>query len=97
MSAARLGLARLFFLSIFSAWALVMVYVGLSVLLGPAATPEISVRWLKVAALGLVAGGVFIFALLAARCFPLANPQVTLAFELTPWVLMLGVLIGGWL
>lgn len=97
MSAARLGLTRLFFLTIFSAWALVMVYVGLSVLLGPVATPEISARWLRVAALGLVAGGVFIFALLAARCFPQANPQVTLSFELAPWVLMLGVLIGGWL
>lgn len=111
MAQARALVLRTLFILVVGAWALAMVYTGLGVLLdGHGLIPDPSIaastlttgptspaRWLRVGALVLVSGGVFVFALAAGRCFPLASQRVKLMCELSPWVAALLVLVVGWL
>ncbi|MBY0312477.1 MAG: hypothetical protein K2W85_10430 [Phycisphaerales bacterium] len=104
MARARAIALRALFLLVAGAWALAMVYTGLGVLLNqwvlvdpPGPGPESPARWLRVGALVLVTGGVFVFALAASRCFPLASQRVKLVCELSPWAAALVVLVVGWL
>lgn len=105
MVRARALALRALFLLVAGAWALAMVYTGLGVLLNQwdladplkASAGVAPDRWLRVGALVLVTGGVFVFALAASRCFPLASQKVKLVCELSPWAGALVVLVVGWL
>lgn len=78
-------------------WSAVMVVVGtLLVLEWPARFGWWEEPW-RIFGAALIAAGQFIFALVAARMFPIASPRVTGAFEVLPWLGLAVLLAGGWL
>ncbi len=77
-------------------WAFVMVGFGLLVALDLAFRPGMTLPAPFLVLFGslLVAAGQFIFALVASRMFPLANPRLTAAIEVLPLVGFAAVAIG---
>lgn len=74
----------------------VMNVMGLLVMLDWPEKLGLSERWAWRCGVVLIAMGQYFYASLAAQLFPAANPKLSGAFELLPWVVVVvGVLIGG--
>jgi hypothetical protein len=71
-----------------TAWALVMVGFGLLIAIDLPGRPRMTLPAPILVLLGaaLVAAGEFVFALVASRMFPLANPRLTATIEVLPIV-----------
>lgn len=95
MKPTAIGPWNAFLLLISGAMGWVMVWMGLWVVLELPHVLDVSSRWYRTGGAALIAGGIFIFAYCAARCFPRADPRLKLACELTPWIGLVGFVIGG--
>lgn len=80
-----------------SIWAVVMAVAGLWVLAFVPILDQVAQRPYWALALGsaLIAGGTYACAWNVQRVLPQAHPAVKAVFELSPWVALIGILIGG--
>jgi hypothetical protein len=78
-------------------WAVVMSVAGLWVLAFVPILEGMSERpyWVLALGSGLLAGGCYACAWNLQRVLPLTHPAAKAVFELSPWVALVGVLIGG--
>lgn len=88
---------RALLIAVAGAWSAVMVIVGVLLVLDwPLRFGGWAKPW-QVFGAALIAAGQFVFALVAARVFPLASGRVMAVFEALPWVGLLILVAGGWL
>lgn len=95
MSDVRGTISRVLFIALAGVWAGIMAMVGLWVVFDLPGRFDLYSPWLNLGGKALIAAGVFVFAWVVGRCFPLASTRLKLGLEVLPWLILGLALIGG--